>query len=297
MAIGPLPQGTATFVGLTGAPLSGGKVFTYVVATTTPKATWQDPQQVSLNANPVPLNANGQAVIYGWGTYRLLVQDSLGNTISDSVTTGGPLTQTVTVFRNQSGNFTVPAGVYQLYVEVIGGGGGGSGCGTGSATGNVSGGGGGAGGFASSLLAVTPAQVIAYVASATTGVGSQATGGTSSFGSITCNGGGGASFGSTGTSVGGIGGTASGGNIINLSGGNGTDGSHIPPSGGAPYVGSGNGGASRYGQGGTAVNGAAGNSGTPPGSGGGGAMDVNLTGAHFNGGGGAAGLVLISYWS
>lgn len=299
MAIPPLPQGTTTFIGPTGEPLSGGKVFTYVPGGTTPLATWQDPGQVSLNTNPILLNANGQAVIYGWGAYRLLVQDSLGNTISDSITYGGPLTQTFVEFKTAgTGNFTVPAGVYTLYVEVVGGGGCASNCFASSATGNVSGGGGGAGGFASGLYSVTPAQVIAYTVGAGGAAGSEGAGTSSVFGTfITCTAGGGTSFSGTGTCVGGTGGTGTGGTIRNQTGGSGTDGSHIPPSGGAPYIGSGNGGASAYGQGATAVNGATGHTATIPGAGGGGAMDVNLTSTVFVGGGGAAGQIIISYWS
>lgn len=299
MTIAPLPQGTTTFIGLTGQTLPGGKVFTYAPGSSTPKATWQDPQQVSLNTNPVVLNANGQAVIYGWGAYRLLVEDSSGNTISDSLTFGGPLTQTVvSVVAAGAGTFTVPAGVYSIYVEAVGGGGAGANCFAASARGDVSGAGGGAGGFASGQYAVTPAQAITYSVGAGAAGGSGGTGGTTTFGSLlTCTGGIGATFVSTGTSVGGLGGSASGGNISNVTGGAGTDGSHLPPSGGAPYIGPGNGGGSHYGSGGTSVNGGTGHNGTAPGSGGGGAMDVNVTSTNFGGGGGAIGCIIIIYWS
>lgn len=297
MTIAPLPQGTQVFVGTTGAPLSGGKVFTYVPGGTTPKATWLDSGQASLNTNPILLNANGQAVIYGWGAYRLLVQDSSGNTISDSVTFGGPLTQTFVVINTAGANsFTIPATVYSIYAEVVAGGGGGSNCQTTSATGDVSGGGGGAGGFANGIYAVTPGQHISY--SIGSAAASGHTGQPATFGSfISCTGGAGAIFSIVGTSTGGVGGTGSGGTILNLSGGSGTDGSHIPASGGAPYIGSGNGGGSFYGQGGTGVNGGTGNAGVAPGSGGGGAMDVNLTGTDFLGGAGALGQIILSYWS
>lgn len=299
MTIAPLPQGTTTFYGLTGIPLSGGKIFTYTAGTSTPKATWQDPQQAALNANPILLNANGQAVIYGWGAYRLLVEDSSGNTISDSITYGGPLTQTTQVFANSgSFTFTVPVGVYSVYAEAVGAGGGGGNCSASGATGNVSGAGGGAGGFASGNFTVTPGQTITVVVGSVGAVGAQQSGTVSNFGSLlTAHGGGGPSNPATGTSIGGLGGVASGGTVFNFTGGAGTDGMHIPGSGGAPYIGPGNGGSSYYGQGGTSVNGAQGNTATTPGSGGGGAMDVNLTGAVFHGGAGAPGLVLVSYWS
>lgn len=299
MTIAPLPQGTSVFVGPNGEPLSGGTVNTYIPGTTTPKATWQDPAQGALNTNPINLNANGSCVIYGWGAYRLLVKDSSGNTISDSVTFGGPLTKTTVIITTiGGGTFTVPGGVYSLYVECVAGGGAGSNCLAANATSDVSGGGGGAGGFASGVYAVTPGQTISYFVGDGGHLGSENTGIGSNFGSfVTCLGGVGGVFTSTGTSIGGLGGTASGGTIFNFTGGSGTDGSHIPPSGGQPYIGSGNGGNSYYGQGGTAVNGATGHTGSAPGAGGGGAMDVNLLNTTFDGGAGASGQILVSYWS
>lgn len=42
-----------------GAPLSGGKIFTYAAGTTTPIATYQDNAQSALQANPIILNSSG----------------------------------------------------------------------------------------------------------------------------------------------------------------------------------------------------------------------------------------------
>src|SRR5258708_1641045 len=67
--------------------LAGGKVYFYVPNTTTFKNTWLSAGQTVLNANPVPLDQNGCAVIYGTGSYRQILQDSLSNTIWDQVTT------------------------------------------------------------------------------------------------------------------------------------------------------------------------------------------------------------------
>lgn len=69
--------------------LAGGQVGFYVPNTLTVKSTWFNPDQAAnhLNPNPVPLDANGCAVIYGAGTYRQILQDSLGNTIWDQLTT------------------------------------------------------------------------------------------------------------------------------------------------------------------------------------------------------------------
>lgn len=67
--------------------LAGGSVNMYLPATTTPKATWKDSGQATLNTNPIILDANGCAIIYGTGTYRQQVLDSLGNLVFDQLTT------------------------------------------------------------------------------------------------------------------------------------------------------------------------------------------------------------------
>ena len=67
--------------------LAAGTVAMYVPSTTTPKQTWQDPNQVTLNANPISLDGNGCAIIYGVGSYRQQLFDSLGNLIWDQLTT------------------------------------------------------------------------------------------------------------------------------------------------------------------------------------------------------------------
>jgi len=45
-------------------PLSGGKIYTYAAGTTTPLATYSDSAGTTPNANPITLDANGQALIY-----------------------------------------------------------------------------------------------------------------------------------------------------------------------------------------------------------------------------------------
>lgn len=63
--------------------LAGGSVTFYVPSTTTPKSTWQDAGEVTLNPNPVPLDGNGCASIFGVGSYRQIVKDNIGNTVWD----------------------------------------------------------------------------------------------------------------------------------------------------------------------------------------------------------------------
>lgn len=79
----PLPIVPQQFFDASGRPLAGGLVYTYVPSTTTPKTTWQDPDQTTANTNPINLDASGSAVIFGSGIYRLQVFDRLGNLISD----------------------------------------------------------------------------------------------------------------------------------------------------------------------------------------------------------------------
>lgn len=81
-----MPPGEITFFDANGNPLSAGSVYFYVPNTLTPKDTWKDAAQSTLNTNPVLLDSAGRAIIYGSGTYRQIVKDSLGNTIWDQQT-------------------------------------------------------------------------------------------------------------------------------------------------------------------------------------------------------------------
>lgn len=80
-----LPNGRQQFFGSDGV-LAGGSVLTLVPGTSTLKNTYQDPGQTTLNQNPVPLDSNGSAAIYGQGSYRQIVKDAFGNTIWDAPT-------------------------------------------------------------------------------------------------------------------------------------------------------------------------------------------------------------------
>ncbi len=59
-----------------GDPLSGGKVNTYVPGTTTAKTTYSDLALSSPNANPVILDARGEADIYFSGEIKIVLTDS-----------------------------------------------------------------------------------------------------------------------------------------------------------------------------------------------------------------------------
>lgn len=100
--------------------LAGGSVGFFIPTTQTPKQTWQNAGQTVLNQNPVPLDQNGCAVVYGVGTYLMVVQDSLGNVVYSKLTaatngsngifwaqlsggTGNAITVTDTAFALQDG--------------------------------------------------------------------------------------------------------------------------------------------------------------------------------------------------
>lgn len=75
--IGPNPKFRA--FGDDGTTLAGGKVFMFEAGTSTPKNTYQDLAETVVNANPVVLDANGEADIrYLTGLYKIRLEDSLG---------------------------------------------------------------------------------------------------------------------------------------------------------------------------------------------------------------------------
>lgn len=59
-----------------GAPLAGGKLYFYEAGTTTPKDTYADSGEVTPNTNPVILDAEGYAEVWGVGTYKVVIKDA-----------------------------------------------------------------------------------------------------------------------------------------------------------------------------------------------------------------------------
>jgi hypothetical protein len=119
-----LPMAQQQFFDNNGASLSSGTVDFYIPGTFTRKTTWQDANATVTNANPLSLDANGRALIYGFGAYRQIVKDSLGNTIWDQVTTDttGPVnsgaisvgTNTVTLAYTPPVPVLTTGGVYSF---------------------------------------------------------------------------------------------------------------------------------------------------------------------------------------
>ena len=80
---GILPNGKQQFIDSNGNPLASGKVYYYIPSTTTFKNTYQDDALTILNTNPIQLDANGQCIAYGDGSYRQQVYDVNNNLIWD----------------------------------------------------------------------------------------------------------------------------------------------------------------------------------------------------------------------
>src|SRR3954463_3564925 len=64
-----------------GIPYSAGTIETYIVGTSTPKATWLDPGQAALNTNPVVLDGAGPSLVFGAGVSRLAPRAALGTRV------------------------------------------------------------------------------------------------------------------------------------------------------------------------------------------------------------------------
>jgi hypothetical protein len=79
-----LTQPRIRFLDSNGAPLAGGKIYTYTAGTTTPQATYTNAGAGTPNANPVVLDSAGYADIWITGSYKIVVHDSADNLISST---------------------------------------------------------------------------------------------------------------------------------------------------------------------------------------------------------------------
>lgn len=77
-----------------GAPLAGGKLFSYLAGTTTPTATYQDSAGLTANSNPIILDSNGECEVFitvGSNAYKFVLEDANGvvQWTTDNVTVSG----------------------------------------------------------------------------------------------------------------------------------------------------------------------------------------------------------------
>jgi parallel beta-helix repeat protein len=238
---------------------------------------------------------------------RAYATNSMETSYGEDVTFTTMVAIVTTFTTTGAGNWTAPAGVSSLTVEVWGGGGRGGSITSGSS--EVAGGGGGGGGYSKSVITVTPGQSYAYFVGAGSGTTSPgqdsyfinastlmakggnsaadnsltaATGGSSTTGAGTTkySGGNGAS-GSTGSNRAGGGGSSAG------TGANGTAATNA--TGATAPTGGGNGGNGKASPSGN------GTGGTAPGGGGGGAYRSSGS-TTYTGGSGANGQVRLTYY-
>lgn len=71
-----LPQGKQYFENSAGQPLAGGRLYTFLAGTSTPKATYADQAATVPNANPITLDARGEALVYWSGAYKVELRDA-----------------------------------------------------------------------------------------------------------------------------------------------------------------------------------------------------------------------------
>jgi len=74
-SLSPTPK--LQFFDLNGAPLSGGKLYTYAAGTTTPLASYTDFTGNIANTNPIILDSRGEANVWlGAASYKFALYDS-----------------------------------------------------------------------------------------------------------------------------------------------------------------------------------------------------------------------------
>ncbi len=85
----PVPNALTQFIDNRGNPLANGTVSYFQPGTSIPKPTWRDPGLAVGNANPVVLDANGRAPIFGTGRYRQQVRAANGALVFEGETALG----------------------------------------------------------------------------------------------------------------------------------------------------------------------------------------------------------------
>jgi hypothetical protein len=115
--LSPIGNGVS-FLGTTGLPLSGGKIYTYQAGSSTPLATYTTINGTIANSNPIILGTDGRTPSEIWLTYgynyKFILQDSSGSTIATYDNLYGILG---TIPASSS---TLPTGMILLWSGAIG---------------------------------------------------------------------------------------------------------------------------------------------------------------------------------
>lgn len=102
-----IAEGKQQYFSNAGLPLVGGKLYTYIAGTTTPKLTYTDADGTNPNTNPIILDARGEATVFWSGSYKVELRDALDNVIW----TVDKVTETNLGYRTSStGSAIIPAG-------------------------------------------------------------------------------------------------------------------------------------------------------------------------------------------
>lgn len=76
-----LTEGRQAFTDALGAPLVGGKLYTYDAGTSTPRPTYSNAAGTVPNTNPVVLDARGEAALFWSGAYKVVLKSADDSTI------------------------------------------------------------------------------------------------------------------------------------------------------------------------------------------------------------------------
>jgi hypothetical protein len=103
-----IPQAVVQFFSNSGAPLSGGKLYSYAAGTSTPLATYTDSTGNTANTNPVILNTRGEAnVWFSSAAYKLTLKDSTDAQIWSVDNLNGPDQATLAALAASGGSALV----------------------------------------------------------------------------------------------------------------------------------------------------------------------------------------------
>lgn len=98
-----MPEGKQSFVDSAGAPLVGGKLYTYDAGTNNPRATFVAASGPGQNPNPTILDGRGEATIFWSGAYKAVLTDAADAVIwtVDNIVSTDTLIASATAAVNQ----------------------------------------------------------------------------------------------------------------------------------------------------------------------------------------------------